>query len=460
MVTGDRVAQARLKASRARADRLVARASAAAAAEAAGARPAAAGSVDAPDEVEDPFAVEDPRSLSAAATTAPVDDNALEASAPNRAPKAAPPARPRRPVQPKAQANTYIEGLKAVDGRGESPQGLRPSDGAAGSDAGGTDTPRARSDAPGRTQHIPNYAGPGVGRRARLPIFVAITLSLTGLAVLSTNYWTSRAHQNAHASAVADLPARVLVEGGAYKRGLDEGVRSFIMQICDRTDNEPDVNCKHNRLFEGEYPQESVSVSSFEIDAGEVTVGAYQDCVDAGKCAAVKYKSCQVWTHQGLQTALRVPRDLQKPEAAQTCVSQAQARDFCAHAGGALPSADQWEKAARGTDARLFPWGNSWSVARANWAEMDLVRTPIVGQLDGFERVAPPGHFPEGKSPAGAYDMAGNAAEWVESKEGEDASARGGSWTSRPFDLRVTHRLKLEPDTARTDVGFRCVYQP
>src|SRR5690554_5911263 len=150
MVTGDRVAQARLKASRARADRLVARASAAAAAEAAGARPASVGSVDGRDEVEDPFAVEDPRSLSAAATTAPVDDDSFEANALSRvAPKVSQPARAKRPVQPKAQANTYIEGLKAVDGRGESPHGSRPSDGAAERDAGGVDTPRARSDAPG-----------------------------------------------------------------------------------------------------------------------------------------------------------------------------------------------------------------------------------------------------------------------------------------------------------------------
>jgi len=428
-VTGERVAQARLKASRARADRLGLRAE------------VAASPATAPMEAPEPVEVESLRALKSESTTAPVDKIAAPA------PRA-------------TQANTYIEGLKAVDGRGAPPGSA--SDGDAWNDPGapGRHAGRATDEAPGSTQRVVSYERASVGQRARLPIYVALWLSLTALAVLATYFWSTRGQLEALAEPAANLPARVEVPGGNFERGLDEGVRSFIMQMCERTDNEPDINCKHNRLFEGEYPQKSVAVATFEIDAGEVTVGAYQKCVDAQKCPAVDYKTCDVWTHLGLQVALRVPRELQQPAVAQTCISQQQARDFCAFAGGALPTPDQWEKAARGGDARLFPWGNTWSGGRANWAEMDLVRTPIVGQLDGFERLAPPGHFPQGKSPFGAYDMAGNAAEWVDAGAGEQATARGGAWTSHPFDLRVTHRLKLAADVTRTDVGFRCAYSP
>jgi formylglycine-generating enzyme required for sulfatase activity len=251
-------------------------------------------------------------------------------------------------------------------------------------------------------------------------------------------------------------------------RGLDESVRSFIMQMCERVDDAPDENCDHDELFNGEFPQESVDLEAFEIDAGEVTVGAYRKCVDAGECSAIDYKNCAVWTHLGLQVALRVPRSLQRPAAPVTCVNLAQAKDYCEFAGGALPTHDQWEKAARGDDARLFPWGNAWSSDVANWAEMDLIQNPVVGRLDGFARVAPPGSFPDGKSPFGAYDMAGNVAEWVvsandstndDSAGDSKAGARGGSWTSHPFDLRVTQRMEIDPDATRTDVGFRCAYR-
>lgn len=426
-MTGERVAQARLKASRARADRLGVRAEVS---------PATA-PMQAPDALE----VESLRQPSAESFEAP----AAGVGAP--APRA-------------AQANTYIEGLKAVDARGLPGPSAGAGRGAHAPGAPGHDPAGVGQEAPDGTQPVVSYELAAGGPRARLPIYMAIWLSLSALAVLITYFWSARAHVEALAEPAANLPARVEIPGGSFERGLDEGVRSFIMQMCERTDNEPEINCKHNRLFEGEYPQETVTLKTFEIDAGEVTVGAYQECVDAKKCSPVDYKGCEVWTHLGLQVALRVPREHQRAAVAQTCVSQQQARDFCAFAGGALPTPDQWEKAARGDDARLFPWGNTWSGARANWAEMDLVRTPIVGQLDGFERLAPPGHFPDGKSPFGVYDMAGNAAEWVDAGAGAQATARGGAWTSHPFDLRVTHRLKLPATTTRTDVGFRCAYTP
>lgn len=441
VVTGDRVAQARQKASRARADRI-------STGENGVVSQAAESLTGASSEGEDAFGAEQPRSLRADAVTEPntiATSNAGDADDTPRTELS-------KRTRPKKQPNTYIEGLTAVDSSQLS------SASASANAAPRAPDSRADTDESGSTQRVSSFSGAGVQQRARLPIYVAIWLSLTAVAVLTTYFWTARAHSTDAAAIAADLPARVSVASGPYLRGLDEGVRSFIMQMCERTDNAPDENCGHDTLFEGEYPQRSVEMAAFEIDAGEVTVGAFKDCVDAGKCSKIDYKGCDVWTPLGLQVALRVPRDLQQPAGAQTCVNLSQARDYCAFAGGALPTPDQWEKAARGEDARLFPWGNAWSVARANWAEQDLMRTPVSGQLDGFERIAPPGSFPEGKSPSGAYDMAGNAAEWVAGANDSRPGARGGAWTSSPFNLRVTHRLKLAPSATRTDVGFRCAY--
>ena len=132
---------------------------------------------------------------------------------------------------------------------------------------------------------------------------------------------------------------------------------------------------------------------------------------------------------------------------------------YCAFVEGKLPSHNQWEKAARGVEGGLFPWGDLWAGDLANWGELDILRSSAVGKLDGFEWIAPPGHYPAGKSPYGVLDMAGNVAEWIQSDDPLVGYARGGSWISNPFDLRATGRLRIRAADRRTDVGFRCAYE-
>lgn len=260
--------------------------------------------------------------------------------------------------------------------------------------------------------------------------------------------------ENLGTTPTAVKPTRIAIGAGPFKRGLSERVRATILSTCLKMSDDNSV-CDQDRLLAGEFPEEEVDVGAFKIDALETTVGDYQSCVDADKCTEIDWKECKVYTLQGLQISLRVPRSMQNSATAVTCVSQRDAAAYCGWRGGRLPTHDEWERAARGTDGRVYPWGSVWDPEIANWGELDVVRVGVPGKIDGFDWVAPPGQFPKGASPTNTMDMAGNVAEWV---EGEPAVARGGSWTSSPFDLRVTGRLELDAGVRRTDVGFRCAY--
>jgi formylglycine-generating enzyme required for sulfatase activity len=140
-------------------------------------------------------------------------------------------------------------------------------------------------------------------------------------------------------------------------------------------------------------------------------------------------------------------------------VSFNDAQAFCAWMGKRLPTEEEWEKAARGTDQRDFPWGDVWDTTRAN------VR------LSGLRGTAAVGSFPGGASPYGVEDMSGNVWEWTTSpyiaypgsayqdpQYSPDARVtRGGGWFDDQKQVRTTNRSAASPQTANDDLGFRCV---
>jgi formylglycine-generating enzyme required for sulfatase activity len=173
-----------------------------------------------------------------------------------------------------------------------------------------------------------------------------------------------------------------------------------------------------------------VAVQSFELDSLEVTVHRYLECERQGLCEPLEHPP-----EPGLPVA---------------SVSAEQAERFCAFAGGHLPTPYQWVYAAAGKEARRYPWGAHGLVCRR--AAFGLERGPC-GEGGSAPELA--GLRPDGATPDGLLDLAGNVAEWAKSPEGV-LSVHGGSFRSvQPSQLKS---WATRPAAVAADVGFRCAY--
>ena len=201
-----------------------------------------------------------------------------------------------------------------------------------------------------------------------------------------------------------------------------------------------------------EMPQHAVTLEAFWIDRTEVTAAQYRACVTSGKCGEPRCAGAGKGDHPVV------------------CVSWQDAANYCAWAGRRLPAEAEWEKAARGTDGRKYPWGNaSPECAKANY------RGKEGGCVGGTAAV---GSYPAGASPYGALDMAGNVWEWVNDRydssyyssspnsnpqgpaAGTSRGLRGGAWYYGGNYLRVAGRHYHVPTYQHYGIGFRCAAAP
>jgi sulfatase modifying factor 1 len=191
----------------------------------------------------------------------------------------------------------------------------------------------------------------------------------------------------------------------------------------------------------------TVSAPAFCLDVTEVTAAQFAECVDAGRCATGDFACSRAATYG----------DPERTAHPMNCVSWIEADGFCRRAGKRLPTEAEWEWAARGgVRAGAYPWGAAPPAARACWDG----KGNALGKGNRKEP-CPVGTHPEGDSPDGVSDLAGNVREWTSTSDGRFKVVRGGSWgDTLPEFLAVAFRGMNAPDERFELTGFRCAAEP
>lgn len=193
----------------------------------------------------------------------------------------------------------------------------------------------------------------------------------------------------------------------------------------------------HPSWLAGEVPARRIHLPAFAIDRCPVTNGQY-----AQFCRATGHRPPMHWGGPEPPEHL-----LNHPV---VCVNLADAEAYARWAGKRLPTEAEWEKAARGPEGLLYPWGNEFRAEYCCWDR---------GVLPGGPHTDPVEAHPEGASPYGVMDMVGNAAEWCADGPGPGAVyVKGGCWlTAEPLNLRPAARnLSGFANNALPYIGFRC----
>ena len=203
--------------------------------------------------------------------------------------------------------------------------------------------------------------------------------------------------------------------------------------------------------FDNERPQRTVHLDAFYIDKFEVTNQQYKQFLSETGYTPKHYLDYEPYNTPNFPAAVLEWED---------------AVAYADWAGKRLPTEAEWEKAARGTDGRIWPWGDEWDGTK-------LSGNDGTGLKDGYKETAPVGQFPQGASPYGAHDMAGNLWEWVSDwydpnyyqtappnvnpkgpETGDGHVLKGGGWAENLDFTRCANRLGGNPGSLLR--GFRC----
>ena len=211
-----------------------------------------------------------------------------------------------------------------------------------------------------------------------------------------------------------------------------------------------------------EKPQHQVFLDAFWIDRTEVTNAMFAKCIAAGACHERKISPYLWGVH--LPNGTPYYGEAGYDDFPVIMLDSAEAQAYCTWAGRRLPFEAEWEKAARGTDGRLYPWGDALDCEHANYLGCENKPAEVTAYAAGL-------------SPYGVYNMSGNLWEWVADwydpayyaqspaqdphgpQAGEFRTLRGGGWRSLAAQLLVTNRSSGKPEHATDgEIGIRCAW--
>jgi sulfatase modifying factor 1 len=264
-------------------------------------------------------------------------------------------------------------------------------------------------------------------------------------------------------SAMAAAPATDTPDDPGVPKGKDEAPMILIQEGCF-TMGTNNIGSESSQGFSNERPEHPVCLKSYYIDQFEVTIQRYAKFVEAAK-----HDLPPLWDDEAVVSASDRPV---------VGVTWQDADAYCKWAGKRLPTEAEWERAARGTDDRRYPWGQMQpfpdiaNYNRGAWVSSAITLVPVKSGTEGMS--IRHGTKQGGRSPEGLYHMAGNVAEWVSDwydreyysqspKEnpggpdnGDRKVFRGGSWNDPPRSLRVTARFSADVTYEDQSIGFRC----
>jgi formylglycine-generating enzyme required for sulfatase activity/tRNA A-37 threonylcarbamoyl transferase component Bud32 len=247
--------------------------------------------------------------------------------------------------------------------------------------------------------------------------------------------------------APASAPIVALIPGTLFEAGSTPEEITSAIKLCQQYQSECDP-----RDFESEILRE-VRVLDFTADPTEVTSEQFREfVVDADYTTEAEISGMSFdagiqpkrgWSWLNIDGAGTIP----DPTHPVVHVSQKDAAAYCDWAGGRLPTEVEWEFMARGVERRIFPWGDEWDPALAQWMDGPGAAAQPVGTRSG------------GATPDGLHDLAGNVWEWTSSRTNAGkAVLKGAAWsTENPAYARAAMRLDEKPDFSSNDAGFRCI---
>jgi formylglycine-generating enzyme required for sulfatase activity len=271
-------------------------------------------------------------------------------------------------------------------------------------------------------------------------------------------------------------PDMAYIPAGYIDMGSSDEEIDRAMKMFKQSENTKPIR----NWFDDEIPKHKVWVDAFYLDKYEVTNAEYMKFVRAGG-----YIKKIFWTEEGAEwlreKKVRVPEcsddsRFNNPDHPVVCINWYEASAYAKWAGKRLPYEAEWERAARGDDSRTFPWGDTVPKREAYNANYH----PGGGEQDkdGYRFTAPVKVFPDGASPFGVIQMAGNVWEWCEDwyrenyyarspkknpvgpRKGSEKIVRGGAWLNSIISIRTPYRSYIDPKLRYSHIGLRCARSP